>query len=114
LPKPYGGEETYLKKISTTMGLPDEKPTKHMASDSIAVQFFLTRNAMLAELESTSPDKPGHARILHAIKRNSCLWSAGIQSGRLVPATRRKMTVFYSRDQNGDIRSLDSLEYRPR
>lgn len=112
-PRPYGGEEAYLKKLSATMGLTAEKPAMHRVSDSITVQFLLTRNGLLAGLESTSSDKPGHAQILYAIKRNSCLWSAGIQSGRLVPATRRKMTIFYSKDQNGDIRSLDSLEYRP-
>jgi len=111
MPEPYEGEEAYLKKLSATMGLPAEKPAAPMVSDSITVRFFLTRSAMLAKLESTGSDKPGHAQILYAIKRNSCIWSAGIQGGRLVPATRRKMTINYSRDKKGAIRSLESIKF---
>lgn len=103
-------EEAYLKKLSTSLGLSGLKTSTAMESDSITVRFFVTRASMLAELESMGPDKSGHKQILQAIKRSSCLWSAGIQSGR-PQVTRRKMTIFYSRDLNGNIRSLDSLAY---
>jgi len=109
--EPYGGKELYLEKLSSIMGLPNQKSAELMISDSITVRFILTKSAMLTRLESIGLDKRGHAQILEAIKRNSCTWSAGIHNGRPQPL-RRKMTIFYSKDQNGNIQSLDTLEYQ--
>jgi len=111
MPKPYGGETTYLKNLALSMGVLPQKARSHLTSDSITVRFILTASAMLTGLESIVPSKPEHAQILEAIKRNSCLWSAGKQSG-IPRITKRKMTILYSVDQNGNIRSLDTLEYR--
>jgi hypothetical protein len=112
MPKPYQGEEYYLQKLSTTMELPIEKNATHLLSESITVQFFVTQYGLLTGLTSVSTDKPEYAEILRAINRNACLWSAGIHNGRFVPAVKRKMTIFYSKDQEGNIQSLDSLAYR--
>ncbi|MEC3882080.1 hypothetical protein [Parapedobacter sp. 10938] len=110
-PEPYQGVKVYLKKLSSIMGLPAEKPETLTVLDSIAVQFIVTRIGMLTGLEANVPDKPGHARILQAIKINSCPWSVGAFSGSPV-MTKRKITIFYSKDPSGKIVSLDDLEYR--
>jgi hypothetical protein len=94
------------------MELPIEKNATHLLSESITVQFFVTQYGLLTGLTSVSTDKPEYAEILRAINRNACLWSAGIHNGRFVPAVKRKMTIFYSKDQEGNIQSLDSLAYR--
>ncbi|WP_196937371.1 hypothetical protein [Sphingobacterium pedocola] len=111
MPEPYGGEEAYLKKLSNMMRLPTEKALISPVSDSITVRFIVTRNGMLAGLETTSIEKPAHTAILSAIKRQSCTWSVGITSGRPMRSVR-KMTIFYSKDRDGGIKSLDNLEYK--
>lgn len=110
-PVPYPNEAVYLKKLSATMGLPTERPKASMGPDSIIVRFIMTRDGMLTKLESLSLDKPGYAAVLAAIKRHSCVWSFGITSGNRV-RTKRKMTVFYTKGEKGNIQSLDSLAYR--
>lgn len=109
--QPYPGKEAYLEKLSATMGLPVEKPRSTTAPDSITVQFILLRDGRLASLESIGPDKPGHDAILTGIKKLACAWLPSLQGGRPVLAWR-KMAVFYSKDSQGSIRSLDSLGYR--
>ena len=110
-PEPYLGKTVYLKKLSASMGLPAKKPTAGMATDSITVRFIVTREGMLSHLESIGPEKRNQARILAAIKNNSCLWSRGMFSGRPV-LIWRKMTIFYSKDRSGNIQSLDNMAYR--
>ncbi|HMR18926.1 MAG TPA: hypothetical protein PKA53_06480 [Sphingobacterium sp.] len=105
---PIGEEESYLKKLSATMRLPAKKSKVSAASDSLTVRFIVTNSAMLGHLEIVGTSKPEHAGILQAIKRNSCVWFPGLQSGRPV-FTWRKMTIFYSKDQDGHIQSLDRL-----
>ena len=107
----YKGLNFYLKKLSSTMGIPLTKPSFTTNTDSITVQFIILKDGMITALESPDLDKPGHEAILAAFKKNACGWSPAIQGGRPV-LCRRKMILFYSRDKKGDIRSLDSLKYR--
>jgi hypothetical protein len=109
--QPYQGTKAYLKKLTATMGLPAEKPNTAINSDSITVQFIVLRDGMLTALESTDPHKSSHGDILTAIKELACVWSPAIQGGRPMMSWR-KMTIHYSKDQKGNIQSLDSLEYR--
>lgn len=110
-PKPYRGEEIYLKKLRKGMKLIAGKPAGVTTSDSITVQFVVTKAGMLAGIESSDSDRPGHENILDVIKRYSCAWSPGIQSG-FPRAVRRKMTIVYSRDQSGNIQTLDTLHFK--
>ncbi|WP_400260772.1 hypothetical protein ACFX5U_11650 [Sphingobacterium sp. SG20118] len=110
-PEPSLGESAYLKKLSTNMDLPTEKPGTKMTPDSITVQFIVLHNGGITGLESISPQKPAHVKILQAIKQHSCVWSAALEN-RNTLFFKRKMVIFYSKDKKGDIRSLDSLAYR--
>ena len=110
-PKPFQGEAAYLKKLSTIMGLYTDKPITATTQDSITLQFIVLGNGQLTALEAPIPDKPHHKRILQAIKQHSCVWPVASNGNRPL-LFWRKITIFYSRDENGDIRSLDSLEYR--
>ena len=107
----YKGLNFYLKKLSSTTGIPLVRPSSTTKTDSITVQFIILKDGMITALESPDLDKPGHEAILAAFKKNACGWSPAIQGGRPV-LCRRKMVLFYSRDKKGDIRSLDSLKYR--
>lgn len=109
-PEPYGGEEVYLKKLSDIMSLPAEKPTAPMVSDSLTVQFIVTRTGMLVGLESNDSDKLGHLAIIDAIKQHSCTWS--IAQNAFPFPFRRKMTIVYSKVQSGNIQSLDALKFK--
>ncbi len=110
-PKPFRGEAAYLKKLSAVMGLPTDKPNTATTRDSVIVQFIVLGNGRLTALESIGAQKPGHANILRAIKQHSCVWSVAWGDRRPL-LFRRKMTIFYNRDKKGNIRSLDTLEYR--
>ena len=107
----YKGLSFYLKKLSSTTGIPLAKPSSTTKTDSITVQFIVLKDGMITALESPDLDKPGHEVILTAFKKNACGWTPAVQGGRPV-LCRRKMVLFYSKDQKGDIRSLDSLKYR--
>lgn len=107
----YKGLNFYLKKLSSTTGIPLAKPSYTTKTDSITVQFIVLKDGMITALESPDLDKPGHEVILTAFKKNACGWTPAVQGGRPV-LCRRKMVLFYSKDQKGDIRSLDSLKYR--
>ncbi len=107
----YKGLSFYLKKLSSTTGIPLAKPSSTTKTDSITVQFIVLKDGMITALESADLDKPGHEVILTAFKKNACGWTPAVQGGRPV-LCRRKMVLFYSKDQKGDIRSLDSLKYR--
>ncbi|MEC3882089.1 hypothetical protein, partial [Parapedobacter sp. 10938] len=110
-PEPYGGETLYLEKLSGLLGLSVDKTADPVVRDSVRIQFIVTRTGMLAELQMIDPPTSNGAGILQAIKRLSCVWSRGMFSGRPV-LTQRKMTIMYSKDPNGNIVSLDDLEYR--
>ncbi|MEN5054491.1 hypothetical protein [Sphingobacterium kitahiroshimense] len=110
-PRPGKDLNFYLKKLSSTMGLPTVKPSTAIQSDSITVQFIILKDGMIANLKNVEPDKHGHEDILTAIKKNACLWLPSIQGGRPL-LFRRKMVIFYSKDQKGNIQSLDGLKYR--
>jgi hypothetical protein len=110
-PRPKNGVDFYLKKLSSTMGLPAVKPSTATQADSITVQFIVLKDGMIANLKSVVPDKPGHGNMLNAIKKNACLWLPSVQGGRPV-LFRRKMVIFYSKDQKGNIQSIDGLKYR--
>lgn len=107
----YKGLNFYLKKLSSTTGIPLTKPNSTTKTDSITVQFIILKDGMITALESPDLDKSGHEAILTAFKKNACGWTPAVQGGRPV-LCRRKMVLFYSKDQKGDIRSLDSLKYR--
>ncbi len=110
-PKPFTGSAAYLEKLSALMELPADKPSVKTIPDSITVQFIVLGNGKLTGLESIGPDKPGHKRILNAIKQHSCVWSVATDRRHYL-LFKRKMITFYSRDQSGDIQSLDALEYQ--
>src|SRR5690606_676356 len=109
-PRPYGGEKNYLKKLSDAMGLPAEKPTEPTIRDSILVQSIVIRDGTLAELQTPDTNKPEHKQILKAIKKHSCLWLPAIQGGRPV-MLKQKITIFYRRNQAGNIQSLTGIQY---
>ncbi|HMR18317.1 MAG TPA: hypothetical protein PKA53_03370 [Sphingobacterium sp.] len=109
--RPFGGEAVYLKKLSTIMGLSTDKTNTATTRDSITVQFIVLGNGSLTGLESISPRKPAHDRILQAIKQHSCVWSVA-QGDKQPWFFRRKMVIFYRQDKNGNMQSLDKLEYR--
>ncbi|MGV3763650.1 hypothetical protein [Parapedobacter sp.] len=109
--EPYPNEKVYLKKLGATMGIYAVKPLMPVVSDSINVQFVVTKAGMLGGLKSVSADRSNHESILNAIKRHSCLWSSPIQNGRPMMSWRR-MTIFYSKDNKGNILSLDTIKYR--
>jgi hypothetical protein len=111
-PAPNKGIKIYLEQLATTMGLPAVKPNIGLKSDSISVQFLIFKNGWIAALTSTEPNIPGHGVILHAIKKNACVWKTALQSGRPV-VYLLKMVIYYSRDDKGNILSLDNLYYRP-
>jgi|GEM_PF-6685152 len=111
-PVPNKGINVYLQQLTTTMGLPAVKPNIGLKSDSINVQFLIFKNGWIAALTSTEPNTPGHEVILHAIKKNACMWKPALQAGRPV-VYLLKMVIYYSRDENGNILSLDNLYYRP-
>lgn len=110
-PEPSLGEVAYLKKLENNMGLPANKRQIKTVQDSILVQFIVLHNGAITGLESISPKKPVHAKILQAIKQHSCVWSAGWEN-RNTLFFKRKMVIFYSKDKKGNIRSLDRLAYR--
>ncbi len=110
-PRPRNGIDFYLKKLSSTMGLPAVKPSTATQADSITVQFIILKDGMIANLKSVEPDKSDHEDILTAIKKNACIWWPSVQGGRPV-LFRRKMVIFYSKDQKGNIQSIDGLKYR--
>jgi hypothetical protein len=110
-PKPFQGETAYLKKLSTVIGLSAGTPDEATVLDSITVQFIVLGNGQLTALGATTVDKPGHKRILQAIKQHPCVWPVASNGDRPL-LFWRKMTIFYYRNQHGDILSLDSLEYR--
>ena len=109
-PEPYQGELVYLKKLADFMGLAPSQTAGPTIPDSTTVQFIVANTGMLTGIAAIGPGKANNDKILGAIKRHSCAWSLGMFSGRPV-LTKRKITFFYSRDQDGGIRSLDSLEY---
>lgn len=109
--KPFGGEEDYIKKLANNMGLQTIKPPAKTTQDSILVQFIVLWKGGITDLESLSPQKPAHTKILQAIKHYSCVWSGAEENGTLL-LFRRKMAIFYSKDKEENIRSLDRLEYR--
>lgn len=111
-PAPNKGIKVYLEQLATTMGLPAVKPNIGLKSDSISVQFLIFKNGWIAALTSTDPNTPGHGAILHAIKKNACVWKPALQSGRPM-VYLLKMVIYYSRDDKGNILSLDNLYYRP-
>lgn len=108
MPKPYDGEENYLNKLATTLVLSTGKTST--VQDSISIKFLVSNLGLLSNLESHSSSTTANASILHAIKKNACLWTPGVQSGRFVH-TSRQMKIFYSKDQKGNIKSLDKLSY---
>lgn len=110
-PEPSLGEAGYLKKLSANMDLSADQPQAKTTQDSILVQFIVLHNGAITGLESISPKKPAHAKILKAIKQHSCVWSAA-RENRKTLYFKRKMVIFYSEDKEGNIRSLNSLEYR--
>ena len=111
-PAPNKGIKVYLEQLATTMGLPAVKPNIGLRSDSISVEFLIFKNGWIAALTSTAPNIPGHEVILHAIKKNSCVWKPALQAGRPV-VYLLKMVIYYSRDDMGNILSLDNLYYHP-
>lgn len=111
-PAPNKGIRVYLEQLATTMGLHAIKPNIVLKSDSISVQFLIFKNGWIAALTSTEPNTPGHEVILHAIKQNACSWRPALQAGRPV-VYLQKMVIYYSKDENGNILSLDNLNYRP-
>ncbi|MHC8947948.1 Cof-type HAD-IIB family hydrolase [Sphingobacterium hungaricum] len=110
-PKPFDGEEAYLKKLSSLMELPTNDTNVSPMQDSIIVQFIVLADGQLTGLESVSPSKPGYANILKAIKKHSCVWSVASED-RTGLLFRRKMVIFYTEDAQGAIASLDELKYR--
>ncbi|MEC3881408.1 hypothetical protein [Parapedobacter sp. 10938] len=106
-----GCEETYLKNLSAVMGLPADALNASTTPDSIIVQFIVLRKGRMTALECTDLNKPGHQDILQAIKRLACVWVPGVTGGRPLH-TACKIKIDYSKGQNGEIRSLDALEYR--
>lgn len=109
MPRPYDGEENYLNKLATTLELSTEKTSA--VQDSISIRFLVSKLGLLSNLESHSPNTTSNASILRSIKKNSCLWTPGVQSGRFV-YTSRQMKIFYSKDEKGNIYSLDKIEYK--
>lgn len=110
-PQPFGGTTAYLKKLSTIMGLSTDQPKAKTTRDSITVQFIVLANGQLTGLESLSPRKTGHDKILQAIKQHSCVWSVPMNDRKYI-WFRRKMTLFYDTDRTGNIGPLHALEYR--
>lgn len=110
--EPYQGMVTYLKKLSVAMGLPaTEKPQGTAIVDSITVKFMVLESGMLAALESPDHAKPGNQALLNAIKKLACVWMPALQGSRPVKSFR-KMAIFYTKNKEGNIQSLDRLEYR--
>lgn len=110
-PVPFLGTDSYLKRLSETLVLPGRKGVVPSMTDSVGVEFIVTRTGMLTGFKTIGPGAPDHERILQAIKRHSCEWSTAMYSGRAVNF-RRQMTVYYTVDQKGDIVSLDDLKFR--
>ncbi|MGE8378520.1 MAG: hypothetical protein ACN6PN_09225, partial [Sphingobacterium sp.] len=110
-PRPLGGEDVYLKKLSAIMGLPKGKQKGGTRLDSITVQFVVLGNGQITGLESLGPLQPDHINILKAIKQHSCVWPVVWEDGRVL-LFRRKMVVYYHRNKAGNIKLLDRLEYR--
>lgn len=110
-PEPSLGQAAYLKKLSAHMGLPADKSRTKTTQDSILFHFTVLHNGAITGLESISAHKPVHTNILHAIKQHSCVWSAAWENKKTL-FFKRKMVIFYSKDKEGNIRSLDHLEYR--
>lgn len=110
-PVPNKGINVYLQQLAITMGLPAVKRNIGLRSDSISVEFLIFKNGWIAALTSTEPNTPSHEVILHAIKKNACMWKPALQAGRPV-VYLLKMVIYYSRDENGNILSLDNLYYR--
>lgn len=110
-PTPYPNEDSYLKKLSTIMGLPKNDKNVATTTDSIAVQFVILANGQLTGLEWSNPDKPGPIALLNAIKQHSCVWPAA-RDGNKYPFFRRRLMFFYTKDKKGDIHSLNRFEYR--
>ncbi|MEN5379968.1 hypothetical protein [Sphingobacterium kitahiroshimense] len=110
-PEPSLGEAAYLKKLSAYMGLSADQSQAETTRDSIMVQFIVLYEGQITGLESSSPQKPVHAKFLQAIKQHSCVWTAAWENRKTL-LFRRKMAIFYNKDKKGNIRSLDRLEYR--
>jgi len=110
-PRPLGGEEVYLKKLSAIMGLPKGEQKGTTRLDSITVQFVVLGNGQITGLESLGPLQPDHVNILKAIKQHSCAWPV-VWENRQVLLFRRKMVVYYHRNKAGNMKSLDRIEYR--
>ncbi|MHC8947949.1 energy transducer TonB [Sphingobacterium hungaricum] len=110
-PEPQGGMQVYLNNLSQNMGFPADKPSTANISDSITVQFIVHKDGMLSNLESKDVAKPSHNELLRAIKKHACVWRPAVMSGRPVYIWR-KMTIYYNKDENGNMQSLDSYEFR--
>ncbi|WP_433902626.1 hypothetical protein [Sphingobacterium puteale] len=110
-PRPLGGEEVYLKKLSTIMGLFNGKLKGTTHLDSMMVQFIVLGNGQITGLESVGLQQPDHINMLKAIKQHSCVWPV-VWEDRRVLLFRRKMIIFFHRDKKGKMKSLDRLEYR--
>lgn len=111
-PYPHKGKKVYLEQLAAIMGLPAAKPNIALKSDSISVQFIIFKNGWIAALTCTEPNTPGHGAILHAIKKNACVWRPALQEGRPL-VYLQKMVIYYRRDYNDNIQSLDDFDDRP-
>lgn len=109
-PEPYGGNKSYLNKLSLALDLSKTKNDIPTESDSLSVSFLVTKTGMIANLESLNPNKPDNEIILNAIKKHSCVWSLARNSGRPM-VSRRKMKIIYSKNQQGNIIALTSLKF---
>ncbi|WP_149915496.1 hypothetical protein [Sphingobacterium cavernae] len=110
MPIPYDGEKFYLQKLSSTLKILNNNKSTSAVLDSINVSFLITDIGLLTRLHSNSSNTNTNSAILHAIKRNACLWTPGVQSG--IPVnTQRNMIIYYNKDQEGSIMSFDKIKY---
>ena len=109
-PIPGLHQKVYLKKLSDTLGLHEKRPMEVGISDSLSVEFIVTKNRLLTDLKPVSPKKPEHELIIRAIKQNACDWLPALSSGRPVHF-RRRMTFHYTVDNQRNILSLDSFNF---
>lgn len=110
-PLPKEGVHRYLQRLSETLRLPGNKDGEPSLTDSVGIEFIVTRSGMLTALKATGPGRPELKPILYAIKQRSCDWSFAAFSGRGV-FFRRKITIHYTLNEKGNILSLDNLTFR--